>query len=124
MTASQDVADKLLSAISCCAGGRTEAEIAIFSAGQEAAALITKLSEEKWQPIETAPRDKSILVFNELWGMSFGEIQVARLIDDTWYFDSGMLVIGEEGVEFFPTHWMPLPLPPSTESGSPAGDAL
>ena len=70
----------------------------------------------EWQPIETAPKDgESILVFNS-YGIS--EVQWCNEQDydvphDWWYID-GMKAgyFGLRGDE--PTHWMPLPAPPST----------
>lgn len=62
-----------------------------------------------WQPIETAPRDETVLVaggdatypVTACWGGEFGEC---------WWVDGQEDVHVEIG---WPTHWMPLPSPPA-----------
>lgn len=67
----------------------------------------------RWQPIETAPKDKDILISDgetvsqggwlteEEWdGADYGE----QINYAGWWF------VG--GINFKPTHWMPLPEPP------------
>lgn len=61
-------------------------------------------SANEWQPIETAPRDKAVLLFGD------GKFEVA-----IWFFgDWGTAgsVLGDR-IGFHPAHWMPLPEPPS-----------
>ena len=73
-----------------------------------------------WQPIETAPKDETkVLISNGVWvvtakyGLSSncdnwdeGKVSwwdcLEEECDDSWY-----------NTEFEPTHWMPLPNPPS-----------
>ena len=68
----------------------------------------------EWQPIETAPkgeltdyRDQVVLVWARGKSMC-----VALFGTNDWY-----LAHGQGGALMFdPTHWMPLPEPPKTES--------
>lgn len=71
----------------------------------------------KWRPIETAPRDGTVLLtFNpDLWVgrvIFDARIRMARWsVDaDTWYIQGVNSTIPLE-----PTHWMPLPQPPEDE---------
>ena len=57
-----------------------------------------------WQPIETAPRNKWLLLWNEDAGYWVGQIAIN--------FDPG---------EPEATHWMPLPAPPIPEPKETAG---
>lgn len=55
----------------------------------------------EWQPIETAPRDGTIILsFDTSAGIP---IDLAHWLNGTWRDDGGE-----------PTHWMPLPSPPVT----------
>lgn len=60
----------------------------------------------RWQPIETAPKDREILVYDE------GVILITLWMEDetlgTGWWDHGLMVPA-------PTHWMPLPPAPSEE---------
>jgi hypothetical protein len=76
-----------------------------------------------WRPIETAPRDKVILICaNELGMLVFGQrIAVAKFhtehdlergkVLDFVTDDEGVRIKGRRHVRFA-THWMPLPEPP------------
>jgi hypothetical protein len=67
-----------------------------------------------WQPIETAPKDGSVI---DLW-TSCGE----RVPDAKWTRHMGWVIWGTDSFESpgwervfpSPTHWMPLPAPPTT----------
>jgi hypothetical protein len=65
-----------------------------------------------WQPIETAPTDARVLLFFP-WA---GRVAVGRRQDNLyppdWRSDDGEALI----LQFDPpTHWMPLPAPPTTK---------
>ena len=58
----------------------------------------------EWQPIETAPKDESIiLVYSTEDGWA-----VATWNDGNWWTDGGW--------SHYPTHWMPLPPAPEQRS--------
>src|SRR5687768_13027639 len=57
------------------------------------------LPQQDWQSIETAPKDRDILVF---WHTK--RMLVARWINDCWMVAGGLPVN--------PTYWRPLPPPP------------
>ena len=62
---------------------------------------------EDWQPIETAPKDKTpVMVFDK--NHDNGKMAVAVWENDEHY------IIEEQSIPIgiFPTHWMPLPEPP------------
>jgi len=56
----------------------------------------------KWQPIETAPKDGTIV---DVWHDQYGRIV------DTWWDDCWAPWDREGDTEHF-THWMPVPEPP------------
>lgn len=58
-----------------------------------------------WQPIETAPKDGEQFLCHDHMGF----IVVA-------HYSMGDLIVSWDGEEFTgPTHWMPLPEPPTTD---------
>jgi len=65
----------------------------------------------EWQPIETAPKEKGtkiLLYFPAIHSKSMIELMVSQTIGNeevTWKSDDGTI--------FTPTHWMPLPKPPT-----------
>jgi hypothetical protein len=64
----------------------------------------------EWQPIETAPRDGTLILGAEKnWR---GELLVAEMAweDGEWQLT---LQWGDETNEAAPTHWMPRPAPPN-----------
>ena len=64
----------------------------------------------EWQPIETAPQDGTqILVFGH------DTFAVAEFRNGEWR-DMGDIGWGGFYAEVMPTHWMPLPEPPSNLS--------
>lgn len=63
----------------------------------------------EWQPIETAPADATPVIIGSSAGV--GEAWLSKG-DHKWRWPDGELVI------MAPTHWMPLPAPPITDSKS------
>ena len=73
-----------------------------------------------WQPIETAPKDGSIVVAGAYMDEYAGEyepIQTGRLIWEVELarFDGRWLSTDLDEALICPTHWMPLPQPPKGE---------
>lgn len=64
-----------------------------------------------WQPIETCPADKSVLLFFDNFGISEGVKD-----PEGWYcFHGGNLFSDLNSHD--PTHWQPLPEPPKALGG-------
>ena len=62
----------------------------------------------EWQPIETAPRDGTIILFScDMRGVSLCCLAETEIY--TGWFNLSKLDNGS------PTHWMPLPEPPEEE---------
>lgn len=89
-----------------------------FNAGIAQGRALERAEIVAWQPIETAPEDEPVLV----WSPDDYEPGSMVGILSTFLNTDGD-VVGEEWVGFCsdrdiePTHWMPLPLPPSIEAG-------
>ena len=66
----------------------------------------------KWQPIETAPKDETLILgFDPNADCPIYVIRWFSLNDETgpgYWIEAG----GEEYESWNPTHWMPLPKPP------------
>ena len=71
-----------------------------------------------WQPIETAPEYKAVLIyvppFDPMQGVRSGRY-------GTWMVGAQSFVGRDLPVGYRPTHWMPLPAPP--DAARRAGDA-
>lgn len=89
-------------------------------AGNEGRSVTVALPD--WQPIETAPKMKTILLFAVTdigedgsvrnWKMATGSYHIGYEGDEKrspWCWDGRQLA----HYEILPTHWMPLPLPPA-----------
>jgi hypothetical protein len=63
-----------------------------------------------WRPIESAPRDAEVIIYTPAL-----EFYPAAIAVSSYYQQGGCFTIDGHGV--FPTHWMPLPLPPTSEGG-------
>lgn len=61
-----------------------------------------------WQPIETAPRDGSPMLFGNKEGVEIGWFDFCYHVQD--YYPTN-----HEADVLSVTHWMPLPKPPGTE---------
>ena len=94
----------------CCCGttGLTE-ENAAFIVAAVSAVREGSISPS-WQPMETAPKDGTTV---DLWSID-------TRLPDAWFEDGKWKVGGELGdyVVPNPTHWMPLPAPPSNGARS------
>lgn len=59
----------------------------------------------EWQPIETAPKNKAVIIY------AIGRVGEACFVDypdlKGWYFAADI-----DAMSGFPSHWMPLPEPP------------
>lgn len=83
-----------------------------------ASLALPKVESETWQPIESAPKDRAVLLFNDdtreqavcthMTSMEDG--------DQAWIMARGLNELGLQIAFRFlePTHWRPLPTPPST----------
>lgn len=75
----------------------------------------------EWQPIETAPKDERILLYRPTAGFTWTRVVIGRFDSDRyakrprpyWQHDLEHLAGKAEGRAVNPTHWMPLPAPPS-----------
>jgi hypothetical protein len=84
-----------------------------------ATALQAQPAVPAWQPIETAPKDANVLVF-DADGPHIGEAFFDHAESECWVWANGLLVVE-------PTHWMPLPAAPgaatpTAPAASPAPD--
>ena len=77
----------------------------------------------EWQPIETAPKDKRILLYRptapEWWmvmGGRYDSDKYAKNPKPYWSTDNWSLGKMEQR-QNAPTHWMPLPEPPKSAGG-------
>jgi hypothetical protein len=75
-------------------------------------ALVAAL-REKWQPIESAPKDGTpLLLFSPLDYFTFGNVENGLIwVSGGWRCGSSGWR-GDGGIDHEPTHWMPLPPPP------------
>lgn len=70
----------------------------------------TRKSEQEWQPIESAPKDKTWYLVSDGFDVWYVNYDVAT--HDWWSKRHGSVVINN-GIE--PTNWMPLPQPPKVK---------
>lgn len=67
----------------------------------------------EWQPIETATEGQSVLVFDDVSGISRAilddEEWLAEASNTEWAYRSDGYI-----VRLCPTHWMPFPVPPAS----------
>lgn len=75
-----------------------------------AAALRHAPAPQTWEPIETAPKDGEMLLFME-WVSKTSPVVGSRDQDGRGWHINGLGWFSSE--ERMPTHWQPLPLPPS-----------
>lgn len=77
----------------------------------------------KWQPIETAPKDGTRILLGYFpepayEGALVGKSQEVAFWHGTKRMWCGRTLLNAEGY-FSPTHWMPLPMPPSSAAAKP-----
>ena len=69
----------------------------------------------KWQPIETAPRDQSdilaIGIYNNHWWSALSIVYWEPFEDRGWLCSRRHIPVNTK-----PTHWMPLPPPPTNKT--------
>lgn len=87
--------------------------------GEVADAILAALAAAgyavEWQPIETAPRDRAVLLWDGA-NMRVAQRLTAMETGETEWVYARQL--GEEAIAFIvrePTHWMPLPKPPAAQ---------
>lgn len=87
------------------------ARVTVAGRSMTVAELIAAHERDQWQPIETAPRDETILI----WPVSYGRPAPARWWDSTergGYWDVAHMNVAT-CKRLAPTHWRPLPAPPA-----------
>ena len=72
----------------------------------------------KWQPIETAPRDGTVILatWEDTWKNGRPHIEPCDFSEGYWYYS-----YDGEGPTSAPTHWAPLPELPETTEGATNG---
>lgn len=89
------------------ANGEVPPESECKSAFLQAKEVLEQHSNNGWQPIETAPKDENILLFQtETQGVFEGKF--LDVDEGCWWNDAGFCIVD-------PTHWMPFPPPPETD---------
>lgn len=63
-----------------------------------------------WQPIETAPKDGTRIIYYEVY---HGQAHIG--LGFWWNGDDLNRAGWHDGLYVFPTHWMPIPNPPSND---------
>lgn len=64
---------------------------------------------ERWQPIESAPMDGRAVILAHMGGKPY----IGKWCHDTW--------VDERGLSRGPSHWRPLPAPPTQDSAMQQG---
>lgn len=69
------------------------------------------VTEQSWQPIETAPKGEHVLLYDPSWEGDVPNIYIGGWTGSCW------CVCHEADMDVIePTHWMPLPSPPRKDS--------
>lgn len=77
--------------------------------------MICPTDRNGWKPIDSCPKETDVLLFNDVWADTFGEIQIGQIDHGgEWNFQSEMHLEAGDPDDFMPTHWMPLPQPPQS----------
>jgi len=80
-----------------------------------ARAILSERERHQWQPIDTAPNQEMVLVCDVNWPASLQRDQPPPI--KVGYLDASMGTWKIFGASWRPTHWQPLPSPPTTEEG-------
>lgn len=87
-----------------------------------AAADAVRGSDDGWQPIETAPRDGTMVILADLTEVAPNGSTISY--EDRWVVAGSYQrnnwynqFIEEDGEEIYPSHWMPLPTAPKRNEG-------
>lgn len=79
-----------------------------------------------WQDISTAPKDGTIILAcgmtQPIWQPPRGEPRKPEPFMETIHWAGGFWQAGWVGTIPAPTHWMPLPPPPTTKADSDGDD--
>ena len=70
----------------------------------------------EWQPISTAPKNESVLIFipnAEHYGPGVYRGMLVDMGTGPHWSANGLHMGKDCGTHYAPTHWMPLPAPPS-----------
>lgn len=62
-----------------------------------------------WQPIETAPKDGA-------WILAYWPTMPISTYPRVVFWDDGWICADRDMGEYYPTHWMPLPAPPTPQT--------
>ena len=95
-------------AINDDAGGLGQRIYTTAGAGYEKVKYTRADLSPQWQPIETAPRDGTLILIARMPCDYWHGIFVGYWNDtiDEWFYSAALLISQ-------PTHWMPLPKPPT-----------
>jgi hypothetical protein len=75
-----------------------------------------EVTVSEWQPIETAPKDGSILIGRGSYDPNDSDNMLAvamRFQGELWYRENAG---GGFNLDCHPTHWMPMPAPPKPQN--------
>lgn len=99
------------------AAGMLPHTVGDFVLHKDYAALLAEAERQRWQPIESAPKDGGQFL---ALGFDYGYENGARHYACAWWLEErGRFVEGasdspsEAGTLLYLTHWMPLPPPPA-----------
>ena len=92
------------------------------SRGPTDAGLTARVLSSEWQPIETAPKDGTLLLlimvgFEPAVGAYYSHGWDYQTEDCFAEYDHWLAYLENRGV-WKPTHWMPLPTPPTNPKGA------
>jgi len=88
-----------------------------YVTAETARAALAVVPMTEWQPIETAPKDGSSILFSaagwkRAWAGYYLSLKTAQFAGDVERFGEGWKRDNYCDVQCNPTHWQPLPAPP------------